>query len=137
MNKIVLVGRIVKAPELNTTSGGVSYCRFNVACKGKTRDEYGEFKTDFFPCVAWRTIADNIHKFCDKGSLLQISGTMGSRFYEKEDGTRQTVWEVTVEDVEFLYTKAENGSQGKDARDTQKKSSSVEMKPIDDNDLPF
>lgn len=136
MNKIVLVGRIVKAPELNTTSGGVSYCRFNVACKGKIRDEDGELKTDFFSCVAWRTIADNIHKFCDKGSLLQISGTMGSRFYEKENGTKQTVWEVTVEDVEFLSSKAENGSQEKETK-SKKKSSDVDMEPIDDDDLPF
>lgn len=137
MNKIVLVGRIVKAPELNTTNGGVNYCRFNVACKGKTRDDDGKIKTDFFPCVAWRAVADNIHKYCEKGSLLQISGTMGSRFYEKENGTKQTVWEVSVEDVEFLSSKAENDSRGRGTKAIQEKSSDVDMEAIDDDNLPF
>lgn len=134
MNKIILVGRLTKAPELIKTNSGVNYCRFNVACKGKMRDEDGELKTDFFPCVAWRNMADNIHKFCAKGSLLQISGTMSSRFYEKEDGTKQTVWEITIEDVEFLSSKAE--SQEKE-KATKKKSSDVDMEPIDDDNLPF
>lgn len=134
MNKIILVGRLTKAPELIKTNSGVNYCRFNVACKGKMRDEDGELKTDFFPCVAWRNMADNIHKFCEKGSLLQISGTMSSRFYEKENGTKQTVWEITIEDVEFLSSKA--GSQEKE-KATKKKSSDVDMEPIDDDNLPF
>lgn len=135
MNKISLVGRIVKAPELATTNSGINYCRFNVACKGKMKDEDGELKTDFFSCVAWRNMADNIHKFCEKGSLLQVSGTMTSRFYEKENGTKQTIWEVNVEDVEFLSSKTETGSQ--DTKTNTKKSSNVDMKSIDDDDLPF
>lgn len=137
MNKIILVGRLTKAPELATTNSGINYCRFNVACKGKMRDEDGELKTDFFSCVAWRNMADNIHKFCEKGSLLQISGTMSSRFYEKENGTRQTVWEISVEDVEFLSSKAESGSQEKDTKTSKRKSSDVDMEPIDDDNLPF
>lgn len=111
MNKIVLVGRLTKDPVIDKTSSGISFTRFNVACKGKQRDENNEPKVDFFVCVAWRQLADIIVKYCKKGSLLQLSGTMGSRSYEKQDGTKQTVWEVTLEDMEFLSSNEETGDK--------------------------
>ena len=143
MNKIILVGRLTKDPEIQATSNGTSLLRFNVACKSKFRDEDGEQKVDFFVCVAWREKAELIHKYCKKGSMLQISGSMGSRSYEKQDGTRQTIWEINVEDVEFLSSINEESAENKEKTKTKSKSKTApkqaELIPLDDVDdeLPF
>ena len=144
MNKIILVGRLTKDPELQTTNNGTSLLRFNVACKSKLRDEDGEQKVDFFVCVAWREKAELIHKYCKKGSMLQISGSMGSRSYEKQDGTRQTIWEINVEDVECLSSINEESAEDKEKTTTRTKSKATpkqaELTPLDDADdenLPF
>ena len=144
MNKIILVGRLTKDPELQTINNGTSLLRFNVACKSKLRDEDGEKKVDFFVCVAWREKAELIHKYCKKGSMLQISGSMGSRSYEKQDGTKQTVWEINVEDIEFLSSTNEESAEKKEKTTTKTKSKATpkqtELTPLDDADdenLPF
>ena len=143
MNKIILVGRLTKDPEIQATNNGTSLLRFNVACKSKLRDEDGEQKVDFFVCVAWREKAELIHKYCKKGSMLQISGSMGSRSYEKQDGTRQTIWEINVEDVEFLSSINEESAENKEKTKTKSKSKTApkqaELIPLDDVDdeLPF
>ena len=142
MNKIILVGRLTKDPEIQATSNGTSLLRFNVACKSKFRDEDGEQKVDFFVCVAWREKAELIHKYCKKGSMLQISGSMGSRSYEKQDGTRQTIWEINVEDVEFLSSINEESAENKEKTKTKSKTApkQAELIPLDDvndDELPF
>ena len=142
MNKIILVGRLTKDPEIQATSNGTSLLRFNVACKSKFRDEDGEQKVDFFVCLAWREKAELIHKYCKKGSMLQISGSMGSRSYEKQDGTRQTIWEINVEDVEFLSSINEESAENKEKTKTKSKTApkQAELIPLDDVDdenLPF
>ena len=113
-----------------------------MACKSKLRDEDGEQKVDFFVCVAWREKAELIHKYCKKGSMLQISGSMGSRSYEKQDGTRQTIWEINVEDVEFLSSINEESAENKEKTKTKSKTApkQAELIPLDDVDdenLPF
>ena len=142
MNKIQLCGRITKDPELTTTNSGINLCRFNVACKSKQRDEDGEQKVDFFVCVAWREKAELICKYCKKGNLLQLSGSMGSRNYEKQDGTKQTVWEMNVEDLEFLSGSSDGNEKEKTTAQTKKtaKAEQTQMIPLDDVDddsLPF
>ena len=142
MNKIILVGRLTKDPEIQTTTNGTSLLRFNVACKSKLRDEDGKQNVDFFVCVAWREKAELIHKYCKKGSMLQISGSMGSRSYEKQDGTKQTIWEINVEDVEFLSSTNEESAENKQETKTKSKTApkQAELIPLDDVDdenLPF
>lgn len=129
MNKIILVGRFVKAPEGYTTANNIPYARFAIACKSRQRDEYGEQQTDFIECVAWRDKAELILKYCTKGSLVQICGSLGSRSYTGRDGTKRTVWEVQVEDVEFLSSKKEA------VNETQSKL--IELDERDLDDLPF
>ena len=136
MNKIILVGRITKDLELECTTNGTFFMRFNVACKSKQRDENGEQKVDFFVCVAWRQTAELIKRYCKKGSLLQLSGSMGSRTYEKQDGTKQTIWEVNVEDVEFLSSSNEETGE-KEKKETKAEQSKLIPIDDDDSDLPF
>lgn len=129
MNKIVLVGRFVKAPESYTTANGIPYARFAIACKSRRKDEYGNQETDFIDCVAWREKVELIMKYCAKGSLVQISGSLGSRSYKGRDGTNRTVWEVQVEDIEFLSSKKD------EVNETQSKL--IELDESDLDDLPF
>ena len=142
MNKIQLVGRITKDVELQTTMNGVDYVRFNVACKSKMKNADGETQTDFFICVAWREKAELLAKYCKKGDLINIMGAMGSRKYDNA-GEQATVWEVNIEDVEFLTTRADREqSQAEEKLKTKTKSKSKEpeltpLDDIDDDDLPF
>lgn len=138
MNKIILCGRLTRDPEMTTTSSGISCLRFNIASKSKQKDENGEFNTNFFKCVAWRKGAELINSYCKKGSLLQLAGTMDSRNFEKGDGSKQTIWEITVEDIEFLSSAEETSEEKpKKAQKTTKTNEPVLLDDIDDEDLPF
>lgn len=134
MNKIVLCGRFTKDPTFTQTNSGIDFSRFSIACKSKLRDESGNQSTTFFMCVAWRTLAENIMKFCKKGDLVQISGSMGDRWYEKQDGSKEHVWEVTVDDIEFLTTKEEREKNGVP---TTSKGQPQKFEEVDDDNLPF
>lgn len=128
MNKISLVGRLCSDPELSQT-GSVPRCRINVACNSRQKDH-----TDFFACVAWREKANLISQYCKKGDRIYLSGSMGSRTYDKGDGTKPTVWEVNIEDLEFLTTKSERGEE------KPKTASQVKMTPlteVQEEELPF
>ena len=128
-----MTGRLTKDTEIQQTNKGIPFIRFVFACKSKTRDESGEQKTDFITCVAWREKAELIHQYCKKGSSLWICGSLGSREFERRDGSKQTTWEVNVEDIEFLSKSEESG-------EPKAKATAVAMQPIDDiddDDLPF
>ena len=125
MNSIVVFGRITKDIILNTTGSGVSYTRFNLASKSSIKDEKGEYKTNFFSCVAWRDKAERLYKFVKKGDQLVVKGSLNSREYEK-NGETVPIWELNVEDFAFVS----GDSAGKAPK---------ELKQIneDEEDLPF
>ena len=125
MNSIVVFGRVTKEVEVKSTSSGLSYARFNVASKSSMKDEKGEYKTNFFTCVAWREKADRLAKFIKKGDQLVVKGSLNSRDYEK-NGEKNTIWEMNVED--FAFVSVDNVDK------TPK-----ELTPVseDEEDLPF
>lgn len=104
MNQIVIKGRIVHTPELKTTQSGVNVCRFSVAVDRRFKQN-GEKVTDFFDCVAWRSSADFVSKYFDKGQEILLSGEMQSRQYEARDGSKRRAWEISVDNVEFCSSK--------------------------------
>lgn len=125
MNSIVVFGRLTKDLELKTTSGNLAYARFNLASRSSIKDEKGEYKTNFFPCLIWRDKAERLFKFVKKGDQLVVKGSFNSREYEK-NGEKSTIWELNVEDFAFV-----NG----DSIDKTPK----ELIPLEENedDLPF
>lgn len=133
MNKIQIVGRFVKDPELSTTPSGIQTTRFNIASKSKLKEANGDAKTDFFSCIAWRSLAETITKYCKKGDLTVLSGTLSSRPYEK-DGVKSIIWEVNVEDLEFCSTRAD-----KEQQQGIPTAPRDDLKPLDDPEdpLPF
>ena len=105
MNKCFLIGNLTKDPEVFTTASGVNVCKFGLAVARKFENTNGEKETDFFNIVAWRAIGDVCHKYLHKGSKVAVVGSINNRSYDAQDGTKRTVTEIIVEDVEFLTPK--------------------------------
>ena len=101
MNSVVLVGRLTKDPELRTTPNGIATCTVTVAVNGLP-NQNGERNTDFISVVVWRRQAENLAKFCSKGSLVGVNGRIHTRNYEANDGTKRYVTEVVADNVTFL-----------------------------------
>ena len=110
MNKVLLVGRLTKDPELRTTQSGIAVARFTIAVNQNFTNRNGERGTDFINCVVWERQAANIAKYCHKGSLVSAEGRITTRSYDAQDGTKRYVTEVTCENVNFLSTKSENSN---------------------------
>ena len=136
MNKVILIGNLTKDPELTTTTSGISVCRFTVAVSRRFTNSEGERETDFINIVVWRSLADNCHKFLRKGSKAAIVGNIQTRSYDAQDGSKRYVTEVVAEEVEFVGNKV-NGEDSAPAGDTKPQGGTTELKPIEDDTLPF
>ena len=110
MNKILLVGRLTRDPEVRSTSAGVSTANFTIAVNRNFKNKDGNYYADFLPCVAFRSQADFVSKFFKKGSLIGVEGRVQTRNYDAQDGTKRYVTEVVVENVEFVGGKNEGAS---------------------------
>ncbi len=110
MNKIILVGRLTKDPEVRSTSAGFSTANFTVAVNRNFKNKEGNYDADFLPCVAFRNTADFISKFFKKGNMISLEGRVQTRNYDAQDGTRRYVTEVVVENVEFVGGKNEGST---------------------------
>ena len=110
MNKIILVGRLTKDPEVRTTSAGFNTVNFTVAVNRNFKNKDGNYDADFLPCVAFRQTADFISKFFKKGSMISLDGRVQTRNYDAQDGSKRYVTEVVVENVEFVGGKNDSGS---------------------------
>ena len=138
MNKVILIGNLTKDPELSTTNSGINYCRFTVAVQRRFNNAQGEREADFIPVVVWRTQAENCHKYLKKGSKAGVVGSVQTRSYDAQDGTKRYVTEVLADEVEFLSTKGSVG--GGDSGDTTKPNTDndvTDLQPIEDDTMPF
>ena len=136
MNKVMLTGRLTKDPEFTTTVNGISVCRFGLAVDRKFTNENGEKEADFINIVVWRGLAENCNKYLRKGNKVGIVGSIQTRTYDVQDGSKRYATEVIAEDVEFLSPKTEN--DGKPKTESQEKQEIMQkFEPIDDDNLPF
>jgi single-strand DNA-binding protein len=101
LNKVVLIGRLVKDPELRNTQSGKAVANFIIAVDRPYVADSGEREADFIPIVAWNKTAENIVKYLGKGRLIAVAGRIQVRNYEK-DNVRHYVTEVIADDVRFL-----------------------------------
>ena len=138
MNKVILIGNLSRDPEITTTNGGVSVCRFAIAVQRRFQNAEGEREADFINIVVWRAQAENCHKFLKKGSKCGIVGRIQTSSYEGQDGQRRYVTEVVADEVEFISS-SRNGSEGESYSQSTAKSNApvAELEPIDDDSLPF
>jgi single-strand DNA-binding protein len=108
MNRVVLVGRLTKDPDLRYTPNGVPTASFTLAVNRNFTNAQGEKEVDFINCVVWRKPAENCANFLKKGSLAGVDGRIQTRNYEGQDGKRVYVTEVLAESVQFLDSKPRN-----------------------------
>lgn len=112
MNRVVLVGRLTKDPELRVTPNGVAVATFTLAVNRAFTNNAGEREADFINCVVWRRPAENVANFLKKGSLAGVDGRVQTRSYEGQDGKRVYVTEVLAESVQFLEPKGQTSDRG-------------------------
>lgn len=104
LNQTVLVGRLVKKPELYQTEKGNKITSITLAVNRNYKNMNGEYDTDFIPCVLFKGIAENAAEYCHKGDLLGIKGRIQIRKIETDDSSKQ-VMEVIAEKVTYLTSK--------------------------------
>lgn len=134
MNRTILVGRLTADPELRTTPNGIATTRITVAVN-RMPNANGERIADFINVVVWRRQAENVAKFCTKGSLVGIEGRIQSRSYDAQDGTRRYVTEVIADNVTFLGSRSSSNTGASMAPAENMGDSSLGSMPEDD--VPF
>ncbi|WP_066296052.1 single-stranded DNA-binding protein [Bacillus sp. FJAT-29937] len=116
MNRVVLVGRLTKDPELRYTPNGVAVASFTLAVNRTFTNQQGEREADFINCVVWRKAAENVANFLKKGSLAGVDGRIQTRSFDGQDGKRVYITEVLAESVQFLEPRnSSNSSRGENA----------------------
>ena len=108
LNRVVLVGRMVRDPELRRTGNGTPVASFTIAMNRNFAAQNGERQADFIPCVVWNKAAENTARYCSKGSLVGVEGILQSRSYQDNNGNNRTVIEVVCDSVQFLETRAQS-----------------------------
>ena len=107
INKSILIGRLVKDPELRRTSQGTPVTSFTLACNRTIKTNDGQ-DADFIPCVIWNKGAESVERYCFKGSLVGVEGRLRSRSYDNSHGQKVFILELLCDSVQFLDTKKEN-----------------------------
>jgi len=105
-NKVVLVGRLTKDPELRYTNSGIPVASYTLAVNRTFKSASGEKETDFINIVCWRKLAEISAKYLKKGRLTLIEGRIQTRKYQAQDGSQRTAFEILAEQMQMLETKA-------------------------------
>ena len=141
MNNVVLVGRLTRDPELRTTPNGIATCQISLAVNG-IPNQNGERTTDFINVQVWRRQAENVSKYCSKGSQVGVVGRIHTRSYDANDGTKRYVTEVVADNVTFLGSKGNSSNSNAGFVDAMPdyntvSQSSYSSEPTDLTDDPF
>ncbi|MEC2344379.1 MULTISPECIES: single-stranded DNA-binding protein [Paenibacillus] len=159
LNRVILIGRLTRDPELRYTPAGVAVTQFTLAVDRPFTSQGGEREADFIPVVTWRQLAETCANYLRKGRLTAVEGRIQVRNYENNEGKRVYVTEVIADNVRFLESNREGGAGGGGTREespfgggsggnsrgggfsrsNQNDPFSDDGKPIDisDDDLPF
>lgn len=131
INRVVLVGRLTRDPELRRTQNGTAVASFTLAIDNRIKDENGDKTTSFIPCVVWNQQAENCVRFVHKGSLVGIEGRLNQRTYQNKEGNNVQVIEVMCDSVQYLDPKKQEESSN---QSTENKTNNID---VSSDDLPF
>lgn len=106
INRVILVGRLTKNPEIRKTPNGASICKFTLAVSRKVKAQ-GQPDTDFISCVAWNKTADLMYQYLKKGSLIGVDGRLQTGKFTNNNGETIYTCDVMVESLQFLDKKEE------------------------------
>ncbi len=152
MNKVFLIGRLTRDPELRYTSSNLPVASFTVAVNRTFTNQSGEREADFINVVVWRKQAENIKNYLKQGSQIAIDGRIQTRSYDDADGKKRYVTEVVADNVQFLDSKSSSRNDDVSSvtpssfADNSEQTTDVKSDPfadfgssieINDDELPF
>ena len=136
MNNVILMGNLCADPELRSTQSGKSAVKFRLAVRRSYRNAQGEYESDFLSCVAFGNTADFIGKYFTKGRRMLAQGSVQTRSWDKDDGTKGYSTEIVVASAEFVDKPQDTAGNPPPA--VKPKPQQMVMTPVDDDDqLPF
>jgi single-strand DNA-binding protein len=141
LNRVVLIGRLTKDPELKYTNSGIAVASFTLAVE-RPKSQNREKETDFINIVVWQKQAEACAQYLVKGRLAAVDGRLQIRTYENREGQKVRVAEVVAESVRFLE-RGDSGGQGASNTQQPKPARQYDEDPFasddipDDADLPF
>jgi single-strand DNA-binding protein len=146
LNKVILIGRLTRDPEMRYTPSGTAVASFSLA-NGKTFTQSGEKKeqVSYFDCIAWAKLGEVISEYCKKGKMIAVEGRIQQSRWDDQDGKKRSKVEIVVENFQFLDSKSDTeGSRTapKPARDVQSTFDGQDVGNFDENpfsseDIPF
>jgi single-strand DNA-binding protein len=128
LNQVVLVGRIVKTPELRVTETGKKTATVTLAVPRNYKNMNGEYDTDFLDCTLWTNIAENTTEYCQTGDMVGVKGRIQTRVIQNEDGSKKKKTEIVAEKVTFLAQSPNKKEQSKEEIKETKKSKTEKKK---------
>ena len=141
VNRIVLVGRLTRDPELRRTNSDTPVASFTLAIDDRVKDAEGNKVTTFIGVTVWNQQADNVAKFCHKGSLVAVDGRIRQRSFIRKDNTKGSVIEVIADSVQFLEPKEvrsiPNEEFFEDETPAPVEGNNLDSIDVTDDDLPF
>ena len=140
INRVVIVGRITKDPELRSTTSGKKVTSVTVAVDNLTKNADGSKSTSFIPVTAWNNSAEFLTKYAKKGSLVGVEGRITQRSYKRNDGTNVSVVEVIADNITLLESKGARENNVNNGFEPDQESDVVadlESTDLADDDLPF
>lgn len=133
MNKVILMGRLTKDPDVKYTQTGKVVTQFTLAVDRPFKDANGNKETDFIPIVVWGKAAELVGNSCQKGHRLLVDGRLQIRSYEANDGSKRWVSEIIANGVEFVERKSDKGGTSGDKSEFEQFGHAVPF----DEEIPF
>ena len=148
MNKVILIGNLANDPEARTTQSGISQSTFRIAVQRRFANAQGVREADFLTVVAWRQTADFCNRYLTKGSKVAVEGSIQTRSYDAQDGSKRYVTEIIADSVEALGSRNEEGGAAARPRDNGPTPPPMPATPaapsgnngfaeVEDDELPF
>ena len=143
-NRIVLIGRLTRDPELRYLPSGAPVAGFTLAVDRPFKNQAGERETDFVTITTWRKLAEQASRYLDKGRLVAVEGRLQIRSYEAQDGQRRKVAEVVADGIRFLDSGKRNGQRAAAVAEAQEQTAEAvpgeddtREAPEAEEDVPF
>jgi single-strand DNA-binding protein len=143
MNKVILIGNLAADPESRTTQSGVAQCTLRLAVQRRFANQQGVREADFFTVVCWRQTAEFCSRYLSKGRKIAVEGSLQTRSYDAQDGSKRYVTEVIADNVEFCDSRPDGARPRTDnPPPVQEPPAGYGMNnggftEIDDDELPF
>ena len=112
MNKVILIGRLTREPELRYTGNNTPVTTFSLAVNRPFTNQNGEREVDFINCIVWRKLAETVKNYLSQGSQVAVEGRIQTRRYQNNKGESKYITEILVENIEFLESKSKKEESG-------------------------